>query len=348
MFYAIILAASLLAGSDRMTGSNGVIDLTKFDDYEIEVQVVTKENQEDRVSSGTIVVKDGQAAMVNVVLFANGSYRISSSQSWAGVSESSDRSGTVIFESELAALVDLSLSPSRADDGGIRIEGTMETMRRAMASGKPRYEIVTDAIDSVLEGAVIDKGSVRAANSLDLLVKMPNGDTRLRVTAHRKHEVPERPTKGSGKVRPVTFETEYSLYNEDARKFEEPGQKCAVFYRGQGSERDKCCMWYDYFPRPEGDSLLYFIEYWVRDLRWIDDDSFSVRVEVMRVTSTNTAPFDPTEKQISFNDAVVSQHSKLVTTRAGEVLDVVLEKESNSPLPFTAVEKIRLKSTVGR
>jgi hypothetical protein len=345
MFCSIIMAVSLLAGSDDLAG---YFDHAP-DEYEIEVQVVPMENQDNIVGSGKMIVKEGESASVNVMLFAGGSYRIGSAQSSAGVSRSADRGGTVTFEDELAAVVDLTLMPSPYGDNGYRIEGTMETMRRVEESGKPRYEIAADPIDLLFYGTRTEKGKVASTRCNDLVVKTPRGERYLRILVNRIGGEPDQSADTTGWARPVTFETEYSLYNEDARRFEEAGKTCSFTCDGRRTVLAKSrCRWYDYFPLPDGDSLLYYTEYWVGDIQWIDDDRFSVRVQVMRAYSTNTNSFDTTGEQIQFQDAMLTQQTKVIATRVGEVLEIVLEKETDPELPFTPLEKIRLKSSLGR
>ncbi len=307
------------------------------DMFEIEVNVHYDADDAEHLGTGMILIEEGGFANVNVVIFENGSLRLSTAQSSTRLKAFTDRQGKVTVYDEEEGMIDLVLSPRERKHGDIRVSGQIEILTRIAGSSRPSHEFQTEAISFVVDdGEPFKFGSPMGKGAVDVEVTI------------RKQPYMHPNGVQDDRGRPaLLFETEYSLYNNDDSDYEVKAYKCLLGSEGDYSEGEKHCEWYAYYPIEDDDSLLYWFSYNIDDVDWIGGDEFEVTIDFSRTYAINPDEFDPDADMATFNNATISLFSKEVRTQVGEVLDIILDDRPDR-LPFRGRETIRLISRTGK
>lgn len=305
--------------------------------YELNLKVNYVGDDVEHVGTGMILIPEGDFAQLNVMVFENGSLRLSTSQSGARSGSGSAHQSKVMIDDELLTMLDFSLSPRAGKGGDVLISGTLEVMTRVRGKDKPGFEFVTEPVEFV----------VKEGSSYALGIESGTGMTMVEIKARELSGSRGSQSKRNESAPTLLFDTEYSLRNEDASGYEVRDHGCLLGSEGDYTEGRKHCSWYTYYPTGDKDSLLYWMSYNIDDIHWINDVEFDVTIDFSRTYAINPDAFDPNAKEVTFKNATISLFSKEVRTRLGEVLDIILD-DAPEGLPFKGRETVRLISRKGK
>lgn len=300
---------------------------------DINVNIAVKTGGPDKPSSGSggFVVDEGDYGRVSLTFPQDlGNYRVTS----FGVKQGpvtrilGDEMYGASGDSEIALMSDIYLRPSVTSKGEIRLDGAMINMSRE--ANTLLYNYSEEKIEFVL------------AKDGHHLVKLgcprPGEDIYLDITANSTAEMIYAPTT----TKYATLQTEYSLYNQDERKFELQECRAQLGFSSDDENASGSTSNWKIFDLPEDDSLLFISSFEVDKPRWESDGSLSFDFDLVHIYSINPENTASFPNEIKGEKTTIVTSSKKITISPGEKTEIEIPASTNSLLPFNAKETIIL------
>jgi len=300
---------------------------------EINVNVAVKTNGPDKPSSGSggFWVDAGSYGRVSLTFPKDvDSYRITSSGSKQGpvLRYIGDDTYQVSGDNDVALMSDIYLKPSVTAKGEIRLDGAVINISKGQKS--LLYDYSEEKIDLIL---------TKDGHQLVKLSNSPEGkDIYLEISASSGGNlIYDHKTSRYG-----TLQTEYSLFNEDTKKYELQGCKATLGFSDDEDEATGSTSNKKFFRLSDKDSLLYISSFDMNTPVWNSDNSLTFDFDLVRfyiLNPDNTALFP---NEIKGERTTIVTSLKKITISPGEKTEIEIPPSANSELPFDAKETIIL------
>lgn len=300
---------------------------------DIDVDVAVKIGGPDKPSSGSggFVVEEDQYGRVsltfpdNVDKFSIISYGTKQGPVTRMLGEENRPSSK---NDKIALMSDIYLKPSITANAELRLRGAMISMLRG--ANTLLYEYSEEKLDFVLE-----KG---AHHLMKLHFPSPDRDIYLDITAKSSSDLTYQPKKTIY----ATLTTRYSLYNQDARKFEMQESEAELGFAGDDETASGSTSNWKMFDLPGGDSLLFISSFEMGNPRWESDGSLTFDMDLIHIYSLNPEITSTFPDDINGERTTIVTSSKKITVSPGEETEIEIPASKNSLLPFQSKETIIL------
>lgn len=235
---------------------------------------------------------------------------------------------------DIVLMTDLYLKPSITAKRKIRLTGVMVNLRKS-GKGKPGlFAYSEEKLDIVLSNA--------GTSAVKLDTGIPGKEIYLDISAKSTEEMSYKPSAR----RDVLFKSEYSLYNENSKKYELKNCRVDLGFAvddpdGKGTAFNK-----KVFPLPGNDSLLFINSFEINKPRWNRDNTLTFDFEVTHIYSVNPENTPAFPREIKSEKTTMIVFSKEITVSPGERTEIEISSPENSLLPFKAKEIIVLTNNI--
>ncbi len=308
---------------------------------EINVNVAVKIGGPDKPSNGSggFTIDEGTYGRVSFTFPENtDNFRVTS---WGG------RQGPVtrvlgkekyssFSENDIILMTDLYLKPSITTDRKIRVTGVMINLTKSGKSKPGLFAYSEEKFDIVLP----DVGT----SAVKLDTGIPGKEIYLDISAKSTEEMSYKPSI----TRDVLFESEYSLYNENTKKYELKNCRVILGFAVDDSDAKGTAFNKKVFLLPDNDSLLFTNSFEINKPRWNRDNTLTFDFEVIHIYSINpeNTPAFPWEIKSEKTTMIIS--SKEITVSPGERTEIEIPAPENSLLPFKSKEIIVLTNNINK
>ena len=299
--------------------------------------------------SGGFTVPDNEYGRITMAFYDDGqSFRIRASGSKVGpVLHTLKQGDHTTHTGDLGMTNDLYLKPHLNEFGEIEVTGYLIRMTRMtrVDSDEPLYEYSEEKLKFILPNG----GSMH----LNRRQVSPWKNIELEISAYTSEPLAHQ----SRTERYVSIDTEYSLYNERAGKFELKASPCGLGISADGAASVGSCWHHKTFYLESGDSLMLMTSYSIGNVQWRDDNTLRFYFDMSRYYALNPFEADTVFRHgaslISLGDhglaadkITIREFHREITVRAGEKTEIEIPSDSDNPLPFGFTERIILTNEV--
>jgi hypothetical protein len=242
--------------------------------------------------------------------------------------------GPRVTAGEILFAADLYLKGSPAPGKSIHVKGVMTEMSRAEAEGSPLFEYSERKLDFVLPS--------NGKNTILISDEYDGKQIYLDITVGTDAEMINKEKM----THHVSFDTEYYLYNQDAKRYELEGKDCVLGMDLDTSGEETTCFWEKIYALSGGDSLLYMVVCAIRNPRFRGSEKIKFELEISHIYALNPVTEEPWPEELRSDKTTVILFSKEITAAFGERTEIEIPQEKDSLLPFKSKETIVLKNSV--
>lgn len=238
--------------------------------FDFKVYVLDPEQTDDVDVYGTFSAKDGQYGGIELAFYRDrGTYAIRAIDDMSDVAELPKEEMRRHEEDGIDFILRLFISPTQTSDGSAYLSGVAMLMENTSVSGPPLYRISEEPFSGVLAIAA-DTVLTFTAKSSGRQIKLGLG---VNVRGARSA------TSGGDDGR---FTMLFSLFNEDARRFEVENEPCDLPFLTESKSDGDGCTHRHMFRLENGDSLLYLMTYRFDDVSELDGGLVQITLTMER------------------------------------------------------------------
>ncbi len=304
--------------------------------FHIQVSVAPNQTRQASLGSGGFMVPDGVFGRISIifgddldqfVIKSAGSLQIPISRNLdTGPAQGSMNNASMVL--------DIYLKPEMTPEGKIQLTGVLDKSTRMKGVTQTAYIYTEDKLDYIMDSGGRKELAVGSG--------VPGESIKLTFTVDAIGDISSKPQT----VRQVTFESDYSLYDNDAGEYLTRDCHCALGMTTDYKEGAGSCLFRMTFHLADTGILLYISDFSIDHVSWNEAGSISFNFTANHLYAFNPEDTLAMPDDINSEKMTVTVLNKSITALPGEKLEIEIPGDPDSPLPFHPTETIILRNTV--